>query len=356
MLVLYVINLNLSILFITMDYYKYKIGVVGAGSWGTTLANMLADKGYVVTLWVYEEELFHVLQHRHCNLYYLPEFELNPEIGYTQKLEEVVDDKEIVVWACPSKAFRDLFFEAFPYFHAKTIHVSASKGIENETLKCNSQIAAEKSSLFLEKKFVAISGPSFAVEVSKKLPSAVVVASRDQDSAAKVQEVMATPYFRTYSSQDIIGVELGGALKNVIAIASGVADGLGYGNNTRAALITRGLAEMIRLGIYMGGDPLTFSGLSGMGDLVLTCTSTMSRNYSVGLYIAKGKQLPEILQKNNMVAEGTYTVRSAYSLADKYQIDMPITQEVYRLLYENKPALQAVKDLMSRNLKSEINY
>jgi glycerol-3-phosphate dehydrogenase (NAD(P)+) len=332
-----------------------KIGLVGAGSWGTTLANMLADKGFLINLWVFEEELFQILRKKHCNSYYLPGVNLNPSIVYTQSIDEAVRDKEIVIWACPSQKFRELFWYAFTYFNADTTHVNVSKGIENETLKCISQIAAEKSTLFDTKKFVSLSGPSFAVEVSKKLPTAVVVASRDRNAVSKVQEIMSTPYFRTYSSEDIIGVELGGALKNVIAIASGVADGLGYGYNTRAALITRGLAEMLRLGVYMGAEPLTFSGLSGMGDLVLTCTNTMSRNYSVGLKIAQGKTLNEILKEMKMIAEGIYTVRSAFSLSQKHQIEMPITCEVYHLLYQGKAATQAVKDLMSRSLKSEIS-
>jgi len=231
--------------------------------------------------------------------------------------------------------------------------VSASKGIENESLKRLSEIAEDQNPAFRDRKFVVLSGPSFAMEVCRKLPTAVVVASRDRESAASIQEVMATPLLRVYTSQDIVGVELGGALKNVIAVATGIADGLGYGSNTRAALITRGLAEMMRLGIALGAEPITFSGLSGLGDLVLTCTSTMSRNYSVGFQIGQGKAQERILQEMNAVAEGVFTARSAFFLAQSRQVAMPITQVVYQVLYENKPAPQAVQDLMSRELKQE---
>lgn len=332
----------------------YKIGIIGAGSWGTTLANMLAGKGYKVTLWVYEKELLEILRTGRCNTYYLPDVELEPEIKYTHKTEEAVSNKQIVLWVTPVNAFRKLFSEGLPFSGSETIHVSASKGIENDTLKTVSRIAEEKSHGFKDKKFVVISGPSFAKEVVRKMPTAVVVASKDRESASVVQKTMATPYFRTYTSDEILGVELGGALKNVIAIAAGVSEGLGYGHNTRAALITRGLAEIIRLGSFLGADPRTFAGLSGMGDLVLTCTSKLSRNYSVGVKIGRGKRLEEILKNMKMVAEGIYTTKSAFSLSSKNNVEMPIVHEIYKVLFENKPPLQAVKDLMGRELKKEV--
>lgn len=333
---------------------SYNIGIIGAGSWGTTLAHLLAEKGFSITQWVFEEELFHTLKRTRCNTIYLPGVALHEAIVYTQSLTEAVHEKQIVLWVTPSRVFRTLFEKAHPFFHREAIQVCASKGIENDTLKCLSEIAEDKDPSFRKQRYVAISGPSFAIEVCKKIPTAVVVASRDIKSASIIQEVMATPWLRTYTSQDIIGVELGGALKNIIAVATGVADGLGYGCNTRAALITRGLAEIIRLGVAMGADPLTFSGLSGLGDLVLTCTSSISRNYRVGLKLGQGMGLEEILSDMNMVAEGVYTTRAAFFLAQKYQVEMPITSEVYHLLYEKKPAQQAVKDLMGRNLKREV--
>lgn len=330
-----------------------KIGVIGAGSWGTTLSQMLAEKGLSVTLWVFEEDLFHALIKSRCNTMYLPGIVLHDAIAFTRSLAETVADKDIILWVSPSQVFRKLLTEALPFTRKEALHVCASKGIENGSLKRLSEIAEERDPAFKNQRFVVLSGPSFAREVGKKLPTAVVVASRDARSAARIQKVMATPWFRTYTSQDVVGVELGGAIKNVIALAAGVADGLGYGYNTRAALITRGLAEMIRLGIAQGADSLTFSGLSGLGDLVLTCTSTVSRNYGIGLQLGQGKALEDILSGMNAVAEGILTTRSAFFLARKHQIEMPITSEVYRLLYEQKPAAAAVKDLMGRELKRE---
>ena len=330
-----------------------KIGVIGAGSWGTTLSQMLAEKGLSVTLWVFEEDLFQVLTKSRCNTMYLPGIVLHDAIAFTRSLAETVADKDIILWVSPSQVFRKLLTEALPFTRKEALHVCASKGIENGSLKRLSEIAEERDPAFKNQRFVVLSGPSFAREVGKKLPTAVVVASRDARSAARIQKVMATPWFRTYTSQDVVGVELGGAIKNVIALAAGVAAGLGYGYNTRAALITRGLAEMIRLGIAQGADSLTFSGLSGLGDLVLTCTSTVSRNYGIGLQLGQGKALEDILSGMNAVAEGILTTRSAFFLARKHQIEMPITSEVYRLLYEQKPAAAAVKDLMGRELKRE---
>jgi glycerol-3-phosphate dehydrogenase (NAD(P)+) len=332
---------------------KVKIGVVGAGSWGTTLSQLLAEQGHSVTLWVYEEALLQSLTKSRCNSMYLPGVVLHSAIAFTRSLAEAVADKDIILWVSPSQVFRNLFAEAHPVTRKDVLHVCAAKGIENGSLKRLSEIAEEIEPVLTSQRFVALSGPSFAREVSEKLPTAVVVASRDAGSAVRIQKVMATPWFRTYTSQDVVGVELGGALKNVIALAAGVADGLGYGCNTRAALITRGLAEMIRLGTAQGADALTFSGLSGLGDLVLTCTSTQSRNYSIGLHLGQGKALQDILSGMNAIAEGIHTARSAYSLARKYQVEMPIVSEVYQILYEQKHAAAAVKDLMNRQLKHE---
>jgi len=330
-----------------------KIAVIGAGSWGTTLSQLLAEKGFSVTLWVFEEDVFHVLTKSRCNTRYLPGIVLHDAIVFTRSMAEAVAAKDIILWVSPSQVFRNLLTEALPFARTEVLHVCASKGIENGSLKRLSEIAEEIDPALKSQRFVTLSGPSFAREVCNKLPTAVVVASRDAGSAARTQKVMATPWFRTYTSQDVAGVELGGALKNVIALAAGVADGLGYGYNTRAALITRGLAEMIRLGKAQGADSLTFSGLSGLGDLVLTCTSTLSRNYGIGLQLGQGKALEDILSGMNAVAEGILTTRSAYCLAQKHQVEMPITSQVYQLLYEQKPAAAAAKDLMGRELKHE---
>lgn len=327
--------------------------MVGAGSWGTTLAAVARDRGHEVTLWVYEKELLDVLNQQYTNTVYLPEVELDRGLRFTGSLKETLEDKTIVLWVTPVRVFREMFQQGLPFSSPDTIHVCASKGIENESLSRISQIAENVSSFFAEKGFVVLSGPSFAKETSKKMPTAVVAASRDLKSAETVQAAMATDYFRTYTSDDLVGVEFGGALKNVIAVASGIAEGLGFGNNTRAALITRGLAEIARLGVHFGADPRTFAGLSGMGDLVLTCNSSLSRNFSVGEAIGRGQTLKEILEKMNMVAEGVYTTKAAYTLSNKHKIEMPIVGEVYAVLFENKDPRQAVKDLMCRDLTKE---
>ena len=335
------------------DLLDYKIGVVGAGSWGTALANLLAEKGFNVTLWVYEKELCDILFTSRCNQFYLPDFELDPGLLYTHDLEQAVKSKQMVLWVTPVKAFRELFSQGLLFCGPDTIHASASKGIENHSLKTVSRIAEEISGGLTGKEFVVLSGPSFAKEVSRKMPTAVVVASKDIDKASVVQKIMATPWFRTYTSDDLQGVELGGALKNVIAIAAGISDGLGFGHNTRAALITRGLAEIIRLGNFYSADPRTFAGLSGIGDLVLTCTSNLSRNYRVGKEIGQGQKLEEILKNMEMVAEGVDTTKSAFSISAANNIKMPIVHEIHKVLFEIKPPLQAVKDLMGRDLTKE---
>ena len=331
----------------------YRIGVIGAGSWGTALANMLAEKGYAVTQWVYEQELFELLQKSHCNIWYLPERTLDKRMIFTQDLGRAVENKQVILWATPVKVFRELFSRAIPDLDPKSIHASASKGIELQSLKTVSQIAQELMPEGAQDRFAVVSGPSFAKEVSLKMPSAVVSACRNDDTASTIRRVFATPYFRTYTSRDVLGVELGGALKNVMAIASGIIAGLGFGANTRAALITRGLAEIMRLGKSLGADPLTFSGLSGIGDLLLTCTSTQSRNYTVGLELGRGERLDNILNRMKMIAEGVYTARSAHALANKREIEMPIVREIYLVLFENKHPEQALEDLMGRDLKQE---
>ena len=332
------------------------IGVIGAGSWGTTLANLLSDKGYKVTLWVYELDLLDVLVSTHCNAWYLPDIKLNQNLVYTSDLKEAVAEKHLLFWVTPVKAFRQIFSRALPFIEQTTINISASKGIESNSLQTVSQIACSLLPSVCGSSVCVLSGPSFAREVANKMPTAVVIASKNSTAAATVQQVLATSYFRTYTSDDVIGVELGGALKNVVALAAGIVEGLGLGNNTRAALITRGLAEMIRLGKAMGAHPLTFAGLSGIGDLVLTCTSTLSRNYSVGKALGSGKKLKDILAGMQMVAEGVTTAASANELARRHNIDMPIVQQIYKVLFHNKEPLVALQELMGRELKKEAMF
>ncbi len=333
---------------------KEKVGVIGAGGWGTALANFLAEKGYPVSLWVYEKDLCQEIGAKRENTLYLPGVKLSERITPTTSFREAVEDKQILVTASPSHLVRRVIKKALPYLYPGALIVNASKGIENKTLLTMSQVLREILLSQFHSRIAVISGPSFAREVAQRIPTAVVVAARDQVVAQRIQELFSTPYFRVYTSPDIIGVELGGALKNVIALAAGVSDGLGLGFNTRAALFTRGLAEITRLGVKMGANPLTFSGLAGAGDLLLTCTGDLSRNRSVGIKLGKGMKIKEILSGMRMVAEGVKTTKSAYELSRKYQVEMPITEQVYLILYKNKLPGKAVRDLMSRDLRTEL--
>jgi glycerol-3-phosphate dehydrogenase (NAD(P)+) len=330
-----------------------KIGVIGAGSWGVTLADLLAKRGHEVMLWAYEAELVHEMRETGVNRLFLPGIPLSPRLNYTNSLQEAVAAKEILLFAVPSQALRGVINTALPYFPENAVIVSASKGIELGTLKLVSQIYEELLPGGLYGNFAALSGPSFAREVALEMPTAVVAAALGPSIAERIQRVFTTGYFRVYTNSDVIGVELGGAVKNVIAIAAGISDGLGFGHNTRAALITRGLAEMARLGHEMGARNSTFAGLAGMGDLVLTCTGDLSRNRTVGMKLGKGMRLEEILAEMRMVAEGVKTTESAKNLARKLGVDMPITEKLYQVLYEDKPVKEAVMELMTRDLKAE---
>ena len=276
------------------------ISVIGAGSWGTTLAYILADKGYDVTLWVYEKELAESIRTTRINSTYLPDIRLPDEMIVTNLLEEALHKARYIINAVPTQFTRSVFSEAAPFMNDDAIIVSVAKGIEKGSLVTVSSILKELT----HQKIAVLSGPSFAKEVMKKLPTAVTIATEDTNSGLLLQEIFNTNFFRVYTHNDILGVELGGALKNVIAIATGISDGLGFSNNARATLITRGLAEITRLGIAMGAKEKTFSGLSGLGDLVLTCTSPLSRNYTVGINLGQGKKLKDILQQTKSVAEG----------------------------------------------------
>lgn len=329
------------------------IGVIGAGSWGTTLADLLAKKGHDVTLWAYEAELVKEMEDTRVNQVFLPGITLSPRLRFTNSLQEAASSKEMVLFVSPTQVFRGVLKGVMPFLSEETLLVNAAKGIELDTLMTISQISAEILPARLFANFCVISGPSFAREVAQEMPTAVVAASPAREVARRVQEAFSTPYFRVYTNSDMIGVELGGSIKNVIAIAAGISDGLGLGYNPRAALITRGLAEMARLGLAMGAQASTFAGLAGMGDLVLTCTGDLSRNRTVGMQLGQGKKLADILSGMRMVAEGVKTAESAYRLAGKLGVEMPITEQVYLVLYEDKPARQAVIDLMTRELKAE---
>jgi glycerol-3-phosphate dehydrogenase (NAD(P)+) len=330
-----------------------RIGVLGAGSWGTTLADLLARKGHQVCLWGYETELVERLRVTRINDLYLPQIELSPDLRFTSQMAEAVADQQLLLLVPPSQVMRPVVTQALPHIGPGTLLVSASKGIENETLLPMSEVLQQLLPPGLAEDLAFLSGPTFAREVAQGMPTAVVVAAARPEVSAQVQQVFNTDFFRVYSNDDVIGVELGGALKNVIALAAGVSDGLGFGYNTRAALITRGLAEITRIGLALGASAATFAGLAGMGDLVLTCTGDLSRNRSVGMELGRGRSLQQILGGMQMVAEGVKTTLSAHQLAQKIGVEAPIIEQMYQILYADKDPRQAVIDLMQRELKRE---
>ena len=329
------------------------VGVIGAGSWGTTLANLLAKKGYPVTLWVYEADLAERMAKSRVNDLYLDGITLSPNLVVTNQLHEAVAGRELLLLVSPSQVMRQVLRRLQTHLDESCLLVSAAKGIENETLQLMSQVLEAELGSEVKSRCAFLSGPSFAKEVAEEQPTAVAVAAEDPGVAQRVQEVFSTDYFRVYTNQDVVGVEVGGAMKNVIALAAGVSDGLGFNHNARAALITRGLVEIARLGMAMGAVESTFSGLAGMGDLVLTCTGDLSRNRMVGMELGRGRKLDEILNRMHMVAEGVKTTLSAYQLANKLGVKMPITEQMYQILYAGKEPELAVADLMRRALTSE---
>ncbi len=331
-----------------------KIGVVGAGSWGTALANLLGCKGYPLDWWVFEQDVCRQIAKQRENKVFLPGVTLSPNLHPSNDLQAVVSDKDLVLVVVPSHVMRETTRQMAAAIGADTIVVSASKGIENKTHLTMSGVIGETLTGLSADNLAVLSGPSFAREVARKSPTVVTVASQNLSTAEKVQHVFATPYFRVYSNQDMIGVELGGAVKNVIAIAAGVIDGLGLGLNTRAALITRGLAEIQRLGKRLGADQRTLAGIAGVGDLILTCTGDLSRNHTVGKKIGEGLHLKEILAEMRMVAEGVKTAKSVYNLSRKVDVEMPICHEMYHILYEDASPQEAVYRLMTRDLKQEL--
>lgn len=325
------------------------ISVIGAGSWGTTIANLLAEKGYDVSLWAYEQEIVDEIRRNNMNSVYLPGIHLSGNIEVTGSIQDALKKARYVLNIVPTQFTRSVFIDAARFIRDDAVIISAAKGIEHSSLLTCSSILEE----LLTKPVAVLSGPSFAAEVANKIPTAVTIAAHDRDTALLLQDIFNTDYFRVYTNTDVLGVELGGALKNVMAIASGISDGLGLGASTRAALITRGLAEMIRLGVAMGAKEKTFGGLSGLGDLVLTCTSKLSRNYTVGYKLGTGEALTDILSNMKMVAEGVATSESAYGLSRKFNVEMPIVEQIYQVIKKDKRPVEAVRELMTRSLKAE---
>jgi glycerol-3-phosphate dehydrogenase (NAD(P)+) len=331
------------------------IAILGAGSWGTTLGNLLArrsegGKHSGVRIWAYEPEVVEAINRAHENPLYLPGAALAPELHAFADAEEAVRNAAVVVSAAPSHVVRGVAERARLGIKPGTLVVSVTKGIEPGSLKLMTQVLRE---VLPGTRIAALSGPSFAQEVYHGQPTAVVAAATEQGDAQEVQRAFATPRFRVYWHRDVVGVELAGALKNVIAIAAGMLEGLGLGNNPRAALITRGLAEISRLGVAMGADPLTFAGLAGMGDLILTTCGQLSRNRSLGVALAQGQTLEQYTAAHRSVAEGVTTARSARALAERVGVELPICDQVCRILFEGRTPAQAVTDLMERALKSE---
>ncbi len=334
---------------------RKRVAVIGAGSWGTALAKLLGDKGHDVVLWAHRAEHVAEIAENGENRKYLPGARLK-NIRVTAEIAEAINGCEAVLLVVPSHVTRDVLEKMRPLLGHETSLITATKGIENNTLLTMTQVMEDVLPEKYHDRLSILSGPSFAREVALELPTAVTVASNSKEEAISVQQLFYTDRFRVYASTDVRGLELGGALKNIIAIAAGISDGLGFGTNTRAALITRGLAEITRLGVRMGANPLTFSGLAGLGDLVLTSTGDLSRNRHVGVSLGKGKKLDEILAEMSMVAEGVKTAKSAYNLSKRERVEMPILEQVYQVLYEDRPCLEAVSALMTRDQKEELEY
>ncbi len=326
------------------------IGVIGSGSWGTAVATVLANNKHKVTLWSYLKEEYDMLVSNREHSKFLPGVYLDENISFTMDMEEALKDKELIVIACPSFAVRSTAEKIKPYYKNQII-VSIAKGLEDKTLKCLSEVIEEV--LNPEEKICVLSGPSHAEEVGRKMGTTLVAASEDIKIAEKVQDIFMCDYLRVYTSCDIKGVQLGGALKNVISLCVGISDGLGLGDNTKAALMTRGMAEIIRLGVKMGGKPETFSGLTGMGDLIVTCTSNHSRNRRAGILIGQGVKPADAVKEVGMVVEGILACEAAYNLAQKYDVEMPIVEEAYGVLYKDYDVNSSMKNLMQRDKRKE---
>ena len=329
------------------------VGVVGSGAWGTTLALLLAHKGISTTLWEHHAERVVEMQRQHENAFFLPTFAFPTTLAVTADIAEATRQKDMVLLVTPSQRMRENMRLLVPYITQDTILVSASKGIEIGTLKRMTQVISEEVPVTYTQ-VAALSGPNIAREVAEEKPTAAVVAALDPGVAAQVQKLLGSSHFRVYTSQDVVGVELSGALKNIIAIGAGFNDGMGYGDNAKAAFITRGLAEISRLGIAAGAHPLTFAGLAGIGDLIATCASPLSRNQQLGRRLAAGEKLDDILKSTRTVAEGVTTTKAALQLAARYNVDMPITTQLSYVLFQGLDPHQAVPELMMRGSKGEL--
>lgn len=328
-----------------------KIGILGAGSWGTAIAKLLTLNKHEVTMWSVDAEEIAMLNEYHEHKQKLPGVILSGIVDFTTDIQSAIEEKELIVMAVPSPFIRNTSKQAAPYIKEGQIIVCVSKGIEEGTLMTLSEVIEQE----IPKASVAVlSGPSHAEEVGKCMPTTVVVGSSDKAVAETIQDVFMSDFFRVYISPDVTGIELGGALKNVIALAAGIADGLGCGDNAKAALITRGIVEIKKLGVKMGGHPETFSGLSGTGDLIVTCASLHSRNRKAGFLMGQGKTCQEAMDEVKMVVEGVYSAKAALELAKKYDVSMPIVEAVNKILFENYPAREAVKDLLGRDRTSEV--
>jgi len=330
-----------------------RAAVIGGGSWGTALASVLGHNGHETTVWSHDAEAARDISARHENPKYLPGLKLPDKVTGTHDLAQALGGAELVVAVNPSHVTRAVMRDALPSLPKATPIVCASKGIENESLLTMNEVLEDVLPAEMHPYLVCLSGPSFAKETMQRMPTAVVVASPWEKMAQKVQRSFSNDWFRVYTSNDVAGVELGGSLKNVCAIAAGISDGMGFGNNTRAAIMTRGLAELVRLSVRKGANPLTLSGLAGMGDLVLTCTGELSRNRTVGLGLGRGQTLSEVLKGMTQVAEGVRTAKSVHDLARQLEVEMPLHEAVYRILYEDLPPKAALQSLTSRELKSE---
>jgi len=330
-----------------------RITIIGAGSWGTSLGVSLSAKKHDVRLWGIHEEELREMETRRENRRYLPSVPLPEGLCIARSREEALDKAEIVVFAVPSQQFRGALTEALPYLREPMTIVNAAKGIEQNTLLRQSEIARQTLPWESESRYVVLSGPSHAEEVGRALPTTIVTAAVDRGLAEEVQEIFMSERLRVYTSTDVIGVELGGALKNIIALGAGISDGLGFGDNTKAAMMTRGLAEMSRLGVALGAREDTFYGLAGIGDLIVTCTSMHSRNRRCGILIGEGMEPAEATEKIGMIVEGVYTTEAAYALAQKHNVSMPITEHICAVLRGEMNARDAVESLMSRGKKNE---
>jgi glycerol-3-phosphate dehydrogenase (NAD(P)+) len=330
-----------------------RAAVIGAGSWGTALANLLADKGTETVVWSYEQDVADDINQAHLNRKYLDGIDLHSTLRATPDMAEALRGADLVLSVSPSHVVRPVMAQAAEHMEPGALVVSASKGIENESLKTMDAVLADVLPASISRTACFLSGPSFAREVGLRYPTAVTMASEDEEAAVRAQTAFQTPYFRVYTTHDVRGVELGGSVKNVIAIAAGVVEGLGYGFNTQAALITRGLAEIMRLGAALGADPRTLAGLAGIGDLILTSMGGLSRNRQVGVELGKGRSLDDILGGMVMVAEGVRTARSTRDLAHRTGVEMPIVEAVYALLFEGLSAREAIEQLMMREPKPE---